>query len=62
MSNTPTCEDCGADPLGGGRWCLTCFQHHSSMPKTPREIETAARRRKARRARRRYRRSRRQPA
>ena len=23
------CEDCGAAPLAGGRWCLPCFQTHA---------------------------------
>lgn len=27
-----SCEDCGAPPLNGGRWCLRCFQAHASPP------------------------------
>lgn len=24
----PGCEDCGAEPMGGGRWCYPCYLDH----------------------------------
>lgn len=31
-----SCEDCGADSLSGGRWCLRCFQtHHTDRRAAP---------------------------
>lgn len=40
------CEDCGAEPLAGGRWCLDCFNVRS-LPQSRRELEVAANRRVA---------------
>lgn len=37
QANTPGrrgCQDCGAPPLAGGRWCLPCFQSRAN-PKAP---------------------------